>query len=393
MEKEELIQAFKEALQDPKKFFEVRTEKGLDGKKGLTCNHEKLNDFFQSFSKHFLDVDVAELTNDFPSVKFGRIKEKELFTVGNHDHVKNEITLNLKMFLKHPNPSMFMLFVSTICHEHQHFKQNLYVDLKNQGKIEESKKIESFIGSESAGSTLEEIQESIEKPSTKTSLGAYTVFMGQTMPEKYKKMRSTDFILNGLLSLAKMTPVEVASYYHDPHEIDARERSIEIFERKFNEVTSSDPNFEKDLKKMVSFLHRYNKLVLDIQPRRVFELYESEKKNIGTTEFIKFAQKIDKEVEKSKIDLAIVKYNGSMSFNHKPSNFELWHESFGYVLEKTLADLSKEEKSKFLEILKNSGSPYAKYIAEKEMLESSADGKKKPNNLESKEVSATEMGA
>lgn len=363
MEKEELMQVFKEALQNPKKFFEVRIEKGPDGKRGLTCNYEKLNDFFQSFSKHFLDVDVAEFTDNFPTVKFGKIKEKELFTVGTHDHVKNVITLNANMFLHHPNPSLFMIFISTICHEHQHFKQNLYVDLKKQGRIEDANKVGEFIGSNAERSTIEEVQESVENPSTKTSLGAYAVFMKQTIPEKYKKINQPT-LKNLLIRLFGSNPLEVASYFHDPHEIDARERSIEIFERKFNEVTDSDPNFENNLKRTVSFLHKFNKIVLGIQPREVIELYEQEKKNISVEDFIRFSQKIDKEVEKSKIDLETVKYNGSMDFGHNPTNFEKWHESIGYVLDDWLKKLSEDEKLKILEALKNSGSPYAKYLAE-----------------------------
>ena len=64
-----------------------------------------------------------------------------------------------------------------------------------------------------------------------------------------------------------------------------------------------------------------------------------------------------------------MQYNAGRFSKEKPKKFEIWHESFGFVLDETLASMNMDERIKFMETLKKSGSPYAKHIAETTSLE------------------------
>ena len=203
MEKEAFKKEFQEALKNPKKYFNIRRAvNSQTGKKELVCDLDKLNGFFQAFSRFHLDKDVAGLTDKFPTVKFEDFSQtkNDRFAVGNQDAGKGEISLNLGMFLKAGgDPRVFLEFVCTLCHEHQHFKQNLYVDLKKQGRMGDAEKVADLFSSNSGKTgvpTVDEIEKSVENPLAGISFKANLIFLREVMPEAYSKMKSSNKFKN-----------------------------------------------------------------------------------------------------------------------------------------------------------------------------------------------------
>ena len=107
--------------------------------------------------------------------------------------------------------------------------------------------------------------------------------MKEVMPESFKKIDSSNKIMqnlkSGLGKLLGKSPLETANYFHDAHEINAREMAIKVFASKFDELTGGDPKYSKHKEKIISLLTKFNKVVLDIQPKNLLTIFEEEKKN------------------------------------------------------------------------------------------------------------------
>lgn len=369
MEKEQFKRELQEALKNPKAYFEIRKQKDpITGKKTTVYNKEKLDGFFQAFSTHYLDADLEGLTDKFPVVEFKHLEERDKHAVGKYNHKENSIALNLDMFLTGSMSStVFTGFLATLCHEHQHFKQNLYVDLRKAGKDEQAKKLEPMIGltPESIhGASIEEIEKSIREPITGQSLIAHDLFMEHTIPEKHKKMKSGNvFVDNVGRMVSKRSPIEVAHYFHDAHEVDARERAVDVFDKKLTEISQGDPLIDKYKNRMTKFLTKFNKEVLKIQPKEVLDLFLEEKEKIGAEHFLSFAGRIEEVLNKEKIDISSINDQGRFRFDHKPNKTEVERQAFVIVLKDKLASLPEQEAQKLLETLQNSGNEYAAHIA------------------------------
>jgi hypothetical protein len=264
--------------------------------------------------------------------------------------------------------TVFTGFLATLCHEHQHFKQNLYVELKQAGKHEQAKQLEPMLGispESPYGVSVEEIEQTIKKPITGQSLIAHDIFMKHTIPEQHKKMKSGNILVNEIgKKVGHRSPIEVAYYFHDPHEVDARERAVEIFGKKFDEISGGDPQIDKYKNRMTKFLTNFNKKVLAIQPKKVIELFEEEKDKIGAEQLLSFAGKIDKALNKEKVDVSTLNDQGKLNFDYKPTMTEVERQSFVIVLKDRLSTLPQNEANNLLETLKNSGSAYAAHVAE-----------------------------
>lgn len=398
MTKEEFKKALQKAYENPTSFFEIRKQKNpLTGKKELVCNQEKLNDFFQSFSTHFLDTDVANVTQNFPKVTFSNISNFSKYAIGQHNHKTSQIELNLDMFLKYGSSrTVFSGFLTTLCHEHQHFKQNLYVQLKTEGKLDEAKQIESLFVSKSNHAsqlTIDEIEQSIKHPFSRQSVVAHTLFMQEAMPTEYKKIKSPNFLANLITKRIKQSPVEVAGYFHDAHEIDARERSLDVFLQKINEATDSNPNrtITKYTKQMEKWLPKINKFMLNFQPKSVLEQYESLKQNISLEHLIKFANDIDKNNKKHGIDPSTQNDKGEFNFDHNPTLTEAKRQAFVFVLKEKLSTMNLEKATEFLQRLATSNSAYAAHIAQ--TLEGSTLNKLTESHLAVKPVDPEQIKA
>lgn len=369
MEKEQFKRELQEALKDPKAYFEIRKQKDpISGEKITVYNKEKLNGFFQAFSTHYLDADLKGLTDKFPVVEFKTMEERDKHAVGKYNHQEGTISLNLDMFLKGSMSStVFTGFLATLCHEHQHFKQNLYVELRKAGKDEQAKKLEPMIGitPESVhGVSIEEIEKSIKEPITGQSLIAHDLFMSHTIPDKHKKMKSGNvFVDNVGRMISKRSPIEVAHYFHDAHEVDARERAVDVFDRKLTEISQGDPLIDKYKNRMTKLLTKFNKKVLEIQPKEVLDLFMEEKEKIGAEQLLSFAGHIEESLIKEKVDISSITDQGRFKFDHKPSRTEVERQSFVIVLKDRLASLPDHEAQKLLETLQNSGNAYAAQIA------------------------------
>ena len=370
MEKEQFKRELQLALKDPKQYFEIRKSKHpLTGQNETLYSKYKLNKFFQEFSNHYLDPDVAELTDKFPVVKFKHMEDHDNRAVGKYNHKENEINLNVDMFLKGSMSStVFTGFLATLCHEHQHFKQNLYVDLKKAGKEDQAKKLEPMLGispESTYGVSIEEIEKSIKHPAIGSSLVAHECFMEYTIPKQYKQMKSGSLAKDWIgKKFGKHTPLEVAHYFHDPHEVDARERAVDVFDKKFSEISQGDPLIDKYKNRMTKILTKFNKAALGIQPKRVVDLYESEKSKIDAEQILAYADKIEKGLKKDKVDISQINDQGIMSFNDKhPSQLEVDRQAFIIVLKERLSTLPKQEAQTLLETLQSSGNEYAAHIA------------------------------
>ena len=371
MNKEQFKQELKLALDDPKSYFGVhKTKNPLTGEKTTAYNQSKLDNFFQAFSTHYLDADVAHLTQNFPVVKFKQLEEYDKYAVGKYDPKNTEISLNIDLFLKGCKSStVFSGFLATLCHEHQHFKQNLYIDLKKNGRVEEAKTLEPMLGvspETENNVSLEELEQNMLHPISGQSVKAHEMFMAYTSPDKYKQMRSRNILINEIgKRVGKRSPIEVAHYFHDPHEVDARERSVEVFGNKMSEISEGDPLIDKYNKRVCKALKKFNKAVLGIQPKKVLELFDEEKRNINTEKLLIFANKIDASLNKEKVDIKSINDQGSFKFDHKPSMTEVERQSFVMVLKERLSTLPEDEAEKLLETLKNSNCDYASQIANK----------------------------
>ena len=369
MEKEQFKRELQLALKNPRKYFEIRKSRHpLTGENETLFSRYKLNKFFQEFSNHYLDSDVAQFTDKFPIVKFAKMEEHDKHAVGKYHEQEKEIHLNIDMFLKGSiSSTVFTGFLATLCHEHQHFKQNLYVELKKAGKEDQARQLEPMLGitPESAhGVSIEEIEKSITHPTTGQSLTAHDMFMAHTIPDKYKQMKSGNVLVNELgRKFGHRSPIEVAHYFHDPHEVDARERSVEVFDKKLSEISQGDPLIDKYKRRTTKILTTFNKKVLNIQPKRVLDLFEEERAKIGAEHFLSFADKIEKSLNKEKIDISSIQDQGRFSFDHKPSKTDVARQSFVIVLKERLSTLPEQEAQKLLDDLQNSGNAYAAQIA------------------------------
>ena len=369
MEKEQFKHELQLALKNPRKYFEIRKSRHpLTGENETLYSRYKLNKFFHDFKTHCLDPDVAELTDKFPIVKFKQMEERDKRAIGKYNPNENEISLNIETFLKGSRSStVFTGFLATLCHEHQHFKQNLYIELKNAGKEDQAKKLEPMLGitPESAyGVTLEELEKNLRQPISGQSITAHERFMAYTIPDQYKQMRSGNIAKDWLgKKLGKRTPLEVAHYFHDPHEVDARERAVDIFEETFSDISQGDPLIDKYKNRMTTILTKFNKEALFIQPKKVIELFEAAKDQIDVEQLLKFAGKIEKDLKKSKTDISQIHDQGLLSFDHKPSEHEVDRQAFVIVLKERLSTLPEQEAQTLLETLQDSGNEYAAHIA------------------------------
>ena len=373
MEKEVFKKEFQEALKNPKKYFQIRKEVNeQSGRKELVCDIDKLNDFFQSFSKYCLDQDIAGLADKFPTVKFEdfEMNKKDKFAVGNQNARTGQISLNLGMFLKAGgDPRVFLGFVATLCHEHHHFRQNLYVQLKEHGREVDAEKLADMFSSNSGKEsmpTVEEIESKVANPLTDISFKANNVFLREVMPEKYNQIKSPNALKNILATAAGKNPLEVAYYFHDAHEVDAREQSVEIFKNKFKELVDSDSKIAKKANVVVWGLEKFNKTVLNIQPKKLLKDFEDLKAQIGAEEFILLGKKIDLDAQRHGVDASALQDKGLLSFDGTKKYEEL-HEVFKFVLNEKLSTFSEIETKKFLDILKSSDSPYVQSVVEKIM--------------------------
>lgn len=369
MEKEQFKHELQLALKDPRKYFGIHKQKDpITGKSEMVYDEKKLNGFFQDFSTHYLDSEVAQFTDKFPVVKFAKMEERDKRAVGKYNHKTNEISLNIDTFLKGSRSStVFTGFLATLCHEHQHFKQNLYIELKNAGKEDQAKKLEPMlcITPESAhGVSIEELEKNLRNPIGGQSITAHERFMAYTIPDQYKQMKSGNIAKDWLgKKFGKRTPLEVAYYFHNPQEVDARERAVDVFEKKFSEISQGDPLIDKYKNRMTKFLTGFNKVSLSIQPKKAVELFETAKDKIDAEQLLTFAGKIDKDLKKSKADISQINDHGLLSFDHKPSEHEVDRQSFIIVLKKRLDTLSEQDAKALLETLQNSGNEYAAHIA------------------------------
>ena len=398
MEKEQFKRELKLALKNPKAYFDVKKQKDpITNKTETVCNTEKLNRFFQVFSTHYLDADIAGLAEQFPKIEFATLEDRDKFAVGKYNNKNKQIDLNLDMFLaamKTPlKTGAFAGYMVTLCHVHQHFKQYLYADLKKNGNLEAAQKLEPMLGlspNSEYGVSVNEIEEVINKPISSQSLVAHEVFMSNTIPEKYKQMRSNNFIVNELgKKFGKRSPIEMAYYFHDPHEVDARERAVEVFYGKMTEISGGDPEIEKPLKSIEKFLKLANKTSLKIQPKEVIDKFVAEKENINEEQLLSFASKIQSTLDKEKIDTKTLHDENYSTFGDgHPTYDEVERYSFIIVLKERLASLPPEEANKLAESLGASGIPYVSYVLDEVLSSKTID------KVESSQIKAerSEMG-
>lgn len=243
-EKFNFMQRFNEIIQNPKKhLFE-------NGK----FNAEKLSALFNEFADLYLKGD---LKGKIPDSKFPKISVQKLTNLppgsknsknsgGNYNRQYNFVEINAESYSSKVNAilsAMIMKDLATVCHEYQHFKQNLYAsgqiqDSKiptaglNQAEVEENNKTmmrlspeQLEIAAEMLGENPEAIKNDFLFGDTKNRLiGLADITSSHSYQVGQKTARGSKVFTNG------KEPLYAAYYFTRPYEIDARDTSIAHFD-------------------------------------------------------------------------------------------------------------------------------------------------------------------
>ena len=380
--KDKFPEEFKIAMENPRKYFTNPETHAFDEKKATV--------FFQSFITHHLDPDIKQLgvgikEEDYPKVHFENFGKSivDRFTVGKHSMKNDDIELNrngMRFAVGINSSTLFCSFIATTCHEYQHFIQNQYNKLKESGNLEAAKKLEPFLepaktqeqGSQETTKeqppTVEEISNGVKDSK---SIMAHAYFAKHVMPDEFKKIKADRPLISVACMATGKNIAEFTAYWRDPHEIDARNKAISVFESKFEEITGEKVADSKPARRTVKTLHSFNEKVLAMQSDAPLKSIRNLKGNIKPEHFAQFGEIIDEQAKSDGLSsefLAGHEYEkhqteteqtSSKPKEKMPKSAES-HFAFETVLEEKLESFpTTTEKLAFLEeVAKDSTSPY-----------------------------------